>query len=200
MQYGTMPSIIIPITFIIGTIFTLIPTILGPEFFSRSNHYWVIFSIIAISTPLSVFIFFIIFMPDIKFILFSLIFVILGTIECLFVFKNLKKEEKVGTKEHSDLMGIFSRPKKITEEEVSVSKEKKICLVCKGKVARSNIFLCPECDTFYCSKCSEALSNVENACWVCETPFDESKPVSLPEKKEEEVVVEDVDQKKIKKK
>ena len=60
--------------------------------------------------------------------------------------------------------------------------------MCKGKVTRSNIYLCPECDTFYCSKCSDALSNLENACWACDAPIDKSKPVK-PFKREEEIDV-----------
>ena len=34
-------------------------------------------------------------------------------------------------------------------------------------------------------KCARTLSDLENMCWVCESPFDESKPVR-PYKKEEE--------------
>jgi len=36
-------------------------------------------------------------------------------------------------------------------------------------------------------KCARTLSDLENMCWVCESPFDESKPV-IPYKKEEEKV------------
>jgi hypothetical protein len=43
------------------------------------------------------------------------------------------------------------KPPRITEEEVSVSKENKICLVCKGKVGGFN-FICTECGAFYCMK------------------------------------------------
>ena len=82
----------------------------------------------------------------------------------------------------------LSRPSEITEKEVSISKEKKICLVCKGKVARYN-YICPECDTFYCVNCANTLEDLENACWVCETPFDETKPVK-PYKREEEIGIE----------
>jgi len=83
-----------------------------------------------------------------------------------------------------DTLTVFSRPKKLTEEEVSISKEKKICLVCKGSLGRL-LYLCPDCDSFYCKKCSDTLATLENACWVCETPFDESKPVNLADKREE---------------
>ena len=53
-----------------------------------------------------------------------------------------------------------------------------ICLVCKSKIARDT-YLCPDCNAFYCTKCKFALKNSENACWVCETPFDIDKPVNL---------------------
>lgn len=94
-----------------------------------------------------------------------------------------QKEVKI----EGDLFRISrTRPEELSEEEITFSKEKKICLVCKGKVARIN-YICPKCDALYCIKYSEVLVNLENACWVCETPFDESKP-SKPFKKEEEKV------------
>ena len=93
----------------------------------------------------------------------------------------LKKEVKV----EEELFRITKRPEQITEEAVSISKEKQICLVCKGNVVKLN-YICPECRTFYCIKCLDALTNQENACWVCTTPFDESKPVK-PFKKEEKI-------------
>ena len=79
----------------------------------------------------------------------------------------------------------MKKPAQITEEEVSISKEKQICLVCKGIVLKFN-YICPECRTFYCIKCVDALTNQENACWVCSAPFDESKPVK-PFQKEEKI-------------
>ena len=92
-----------------------------------------------------------------------------------------KKEVKVA----ESIFRLSKKPAQITEEEVSISKEKQICLVCKGNVVKI-IYLCPECRTFYCIKCVDALTNQENACWVCSTPFDESKPVK-PFKKEEQI-------------
>jgi len=72
-------------------------------------------------------------------------------------------------------------------------------LVCKEKLKRQ-IYICPECGTFYCSKCSDALNELENMCWVCETPFDDSKPVRLIEKKEDDIIVEGKEQAEPKKK
>jgi len=103
-----------------------------------------------------------------------------------------EKREKIHPRKEikitDSLFRITKRPDQITEEEVSISKEKKICLVCKGKVGRY-MFMCPECETFYCEKCAHALENLENACWACGESIDESKPVKSF-KKEEEVDIE----------
>jgi len=90
--------------------------------------------------------------------------------------KPPKKEVKI----EEGLFRLTKRPATITEEEVIFHRERKICLVCKGKVGGLNnlIFMCIECDVLYCENCARTLSNLENACWVCNTPFDESKQVN----------------------
>ncbi len=94
-----------------------------------------------------------------------------------FIARSIKYERPLEEKEGvSKGFGTFVKPQMLTEEEVSISKEKKICLVCKGKVKGYNVFICSDCDTIYCQTCARALENLENACWVCDTPFDESKP------------------------
>ncbi|GAI76416.1 unnamed protein product, partial [marine sediment metagenome] len=91
------------------------------------------------------------------------------------VIKDIKSNKKQDKKEDMpNILEMFTKPQRVTEEEVSVSKEKKICLVCKGKISGLN-FMCSKCGTFYCLKCSEALSNLENACWACNNPIDKSK-------------------------
>ena len=89
------------------------------------------------------------------------------------------------------LVSIFIKPQKIPEEEIMLYQEKKICLVCKGKVARFNVFICPDCHVLYCENCARSLSNLENACWVCETAFDESKPVKIAEKEEDVLKIDE---------
>lgn len=116
---------------------------------------------------------------------------ILIIIGYLLIYLGLK-EESVEPKEkkkkevliEKSIFRLSKRPDQITEEEVSISKERKICLVCKGKVGGFS-FICNECGTFYCEKCAKAMMNLENVCWVCNTPFDQSKP-SEPYLKEEE--------------
>jgi hypothetical protein len=89
-----------------------------------------------------------------------------------------EKPSKINEKEIEVAESLFRlsiRPEHISEEVVTFHKERKICLVCKTKVSRI-IYNCPGCDALYCISCSDSLSNLENACWVCNTPFDESKP------------------------
>lgn len=93
---------------------------------------------------------------------------------------EIKKGEMSGKKMRMiEQLGInFKRPARITEDEISVAKEKNICLVCKGELSRLN-FICPECKAMYCVRCSEALANLENACWACNSPIDPSKPLKI---------------------
>lgn len=81
---------------------------------------------------------------------------------------------------------------KITEESVTIHKERKICIVCKGEII-GFMFVC-SCDTIYCEHCAKALANLENVCWACDAPMDKTKPV----KRYEEEEISDVTQKKLK--
>lgn len=121
-----------------------------------------------------------------------LVFIRLGLLGSLWFWYLCLKEEHVRPTKtkyedqiilQESLFRLAKRPEHITEEEVTYHKERKICLVCKGQVAGVS-YICPECDTLYCIKCSELLSNAENACWVCNHPFDDSKPVTPFEKEE----------------
>ena len=103
-----------------------------------------------------------------------------------------KKEIKV----EDALFRLTKRPEQITDEEVTFHREKKICLVCKGKLSKFNIFIC-NCDALYCEKCAHALSDLENMCWVCNAPIDDSKPVkALKEEREFDVEISDKTSKK----
>ena len=86
---------------------------------------------------------------------------------------------------------LTKKPAQITEEEVTFHREKKICLVCKGKALKFS-YICPNCEALYCENCARALSSLENACWVCNSPFDESKPVKAFEKEVETVKIDEV--------
>ena len=82
----------------------------------------------------------------------------------------------------------------ITEEKVTISKETKICLVCKGEVFGFS-YIC-KCGATYCENCARALSNLENVCWACEVPIDYSKPVKPYKEEAERIKVQEQAKKK----
>jgi len=95
------------------------------------------------------------------------------------------------------LFRLTKRPDNITEEEVIFHREKKICLVCKSRVAKFN-YICPKCDALYCMKCAQALTDLENVCWVCDSSIDDSKPVKISQESEEsEDIIEKISFKKV---
>lgn len=104
-------------------------------------------------------------------------------IMCLFltpiIIRNSRREAPKRSESDSfSVLEVFSRPKNITEEEIGISIEKKICLVCKSTISGVN-FICGACGAFSCYKCYNALKKLENACWSCNSALDKSKPVKL---------------------
>lgn len=133
---------------ILGVIMITIPLLIEPEKFTRSKilkpvNVWILILII-MSTLLPLSILTLINTEvssqlDAFIMIVSTIFVciILIMISLRNIRKHMKKEEIPKTEADSpDLMKIFTKPQKLTEEEVSISKEKKVCLVCKGGVTR----------------------------------------------------------------
>jgi hypothetical protein len=122
----------------------------------------------------------------------SIFFTIIDFTSYIFAYLGLRAEpeqrkkrvkKKITTKD--SLFRIIQKPEQITEEEVAFYREQKICLVCKGKVAGFNIFLCPNCEALYHEDCARVLTTMENACWVCIEPIDKTKSTK-PFKKVEE--------------
>jgi len=130
-------------------------------------------------------------------IIISITYVRIGMVSSfLFFYWGLKEEPEVKIHKKDDikieesLFRLSRRPTQFTEEEISFYREKRICLVCKGKVAGLN-YMCTGCNALYCMNCSEELSDLENACWVCNEPFDKTKP-SKPFLRIEEEAMKDV--------
>ncbi len=187
---------IVPLFYILGALICLLPTFVDPKHFSQSSIYWILIGILTIGLIcVNIFIYMI---SHISHILNILIIVpllstaisVLISISSFYSSIRLKKphQRPEKKKDFPNLLEMFAKPQTITEKEVTFHKEQKICMVCKGKVARFNVFICPECDVLYCSKCANALSNLENAYWVCNTAFDESKPCKPYQKEEEEKI------------
>ncbi len=185
-ELGVIPLVIPPILFIFGTLLLIAPIIIDPKNISESFIYGVIGFLIFFAGIMTIGFFYAIalelFIPIVV-VITILIYSFLKIIKMMRIAEADRIKNDVPS-----VIGMFARPKKLTEEEVSISKEKKTCLVCKGRLVRA-MYICPECSTFYCNKCSDALTNLENACWVCGTAIDESKPVKpfepeIKEKKE----------------
>lgn len=70
----------------------------------------------------------------------------------------------------------------ITEDDLTIHKERKICLVCRGDI-KGYMYAC-KCNANYCESCAQALTNLENICWACSAPLDVSKPVKHYEEEE----------------
>ena len=66
-----------------------------------------------------------------------------------------------------------------TEAEFGIDKQQFVCVVHKGPIAADNIYLCPECHTFYCTKCARALREKGEKCWYCDNEITIS--ISKPE-------------------
>ena len=188
-ELNVIPLIIPPILYIIGILVVISPALIDPKYFSRTSTYWLVFCLLIIAFNWILQIYFIFIRVPIYILIANLIINIGLILTFYWTIKNIKSEPVItGTTSDSErgldnLLGGFVRIKKVTEEEVSISKEKKICLVCKGKVL-GNAYICTGCETFYCMKCSEAISNLENACWACDEPIDKKKP-SKPFRNEE---------------
>lgn len=162
------PVWLAPIVTLLGIVIFISPTFIDPKYISKGKLYWLILGIFLLIFTWSLFFYMLmVIWVNLDDMLLSLAENILLTVIIIRTLFILKKGLALSEKEPSvDLLSMFTKPKKVTEEEVSISKEKKVCLVCKGKVGRDNIFLCPNCDTFYCKKCSEVLATLENACWA----------------------------------
>jgi len=179
----SIPLFIDPLFVIIGVFVAMIPLLINPSRLPQTRIYWVGFSIFNITSFIG-FIFMAfpilfteLFIFNITNELFILILLIYMNYRLLKDVKSLSVTLKTPEfrKEKPDVFKALTKPQKLTEEEVSISKEKKICLVCKGKVGGFN-FICDECGSFYCEICVKVMINLENACWFCNTPIDPSKP------------------------
>lgn len=142
------------------------------------------------------------------------IFLRIGELSCAVVFYFGIREESVESSkteiEKSEYEGpkislvttleTYSRPDDLSEEDILYFREQTLCIVCKTFLQKfTKIFICPQCKSIYCAKCAHELIKIDNMCWGCAGPIDDSKPIS-PIKQEDEDIVVDAAQDKPKKK
>ncbi len=175
-----------PIFFIIGGLVVMLPLVIDLKYISHMLWFLSICGIFAITIMFLIEIFLIYYVGVANAILYIFILCIVIFFEVRII-KDIKSY-KAGEAQISGpvILEMFTKPLKITEEDVSVSIEKKICLVCKSKISGLN-YICSDCGTFYCTKCSTALSDLENVYWACNNPIDISKPSTPFETKDESI-------------
>jgi len=54
-----------------------------------------------------------------------------------------------------------------TESEVDVEEKEIMCIVHKGTID-GTVYICPNCKTYYCLKCANALKEKNEKCWSCD--------------------------------
>ncbi|MFX1479736.1 MAG: hypothetical protein ACFFCI_16560 [Promethearchaeota archaeon] len=175
--YPAISSIFI----IIGTITAISPLIIDLEFFSSRLANWLILILIISILGFLGLTFFTNFSINIMSQIIIWISTIVIVIAIIYIIVHITKRIRVAPistpmdkRVLPDFIKTFTKPSTITIEEIELYRKKGLCLVCKSKVSRLN-YICPKCNAIYCIKCSEALTNLENACWICDTPFDESR-------------------------
>jgi len=178
-ELNILPLFLPQLFLIIGWILSMIPFLIKSTRLAQAKDYWIVNIILILIFLMFIFILYFLVGDIIK--LFTMIVYFIITVYAGFdTLKSLKsvslvKDSTEFQRDAPSVLEPFIRSQKITEEEVSFSKEKRVCLVCKVKLER-NMYICPDCQTFYCKKCSNALMGLENACWFCNAPFDEFKP------------------------
>jgi len=116
-----------------------------------------------------------------------LILIIIGiaaTIAILGVIFGRRSRKTLREKE-AELEDLRGQREEITEGDITLSKEKHICLVHKGAIEGYS-WICPSCGAYYCFRCIEALKDSENVCWSCENPIDPDKPSAISKIKGED--------------
>jgi len=192
-----------PIITILGAILAILPTVLDSKFFSKALLFWITVGVLLVGFLVFMTITMIMYSFPIHFIAEVVIFTTVLFVMFLDIIKNIKKEMRrdsftrstdieipIEGKSDINVLEMFSKPRKLTEQEVTFHKEKKICLVCKGKVIRFNSFIC-ECDALYCEKCARTLSDMENFCWVCGVALDDTKPIKSQEEEQKNIIFEE---------
>ena len=163
-----------PILSLIGFLIMLIPAIANPIVIRHAFRYWIIFGIsFGIVAGFQLFS-----AIEIGYIEMVINYIIVFGFYLVLFYKIIKiiRAEIQTEKPEQDILKMFSRPQEIHIKDITYSKEFKVCLVCKGNVSKLNIFKCSKCAVLYCQNCAGTLETLENACWVCNAPFNKKKP------------------------
>ncbi|MFX0021189.1 MAG: hypothetical protein ACFE9S_02615 [Candidatus Hermodarchaeota archaeon] len=166
-----IPSIS-PVSIIIGAFIATSPQITHFELFSKpivKSIFLILVCLLALFVISSLFIS--LQLVDLLLVIIWIaIFTIISIIGYLVYFYTRRGESVIKKEELQDTIKVFTKPLKFGVEDVKYSREKGFCLVCKNKISGLS-YICPNCEAWYCLKCCDALIELKNACWGCETPF-----------------------------
>jgi hypothetical protein len=143
--------------------------------------------------------------PEPEFPLLLVILAVVGIVGGISVFGlvSVRKSRRKLRQKELEIIALNKQKAEITEDDIILSKEQRFCLVHKGVIEGYN-FICPECGSYYCVRCVEALKETDNECWSCGTSFDLTKKKPKKEDRFEDIIadrsVKTDDQQKITKK
>ncbi|MFX0101161.1 MAG: hypothetical protein ACFFCS_16420 [Candidatus Hodarchaeota archaeon] len=169
---------------IIGALVSMSSGIINPKRYSRALNYWLALggsaiAFFAVTVILSLISQYITMAIAIGLVNSIAVYIFIRTVQNIKKQSALLSQSAPSTVNQGDVLQGFIKRKDITEKEITYYKEQKICLVCKGNATGLNLaFICPDCDVLYCEKCVRVLIGMENACWVCNSPLDPSRPVN----------------------
>ena len=95
-----------------------------------------------------------------------IIIIVLGIITAIIAVGMIAFKRKVLSKRIHELVESHR-----TEAEVQVEKEKHFCVVHRGKITGA-VYICPECETYYCMKCATVLKKKSEKCWACNSKIE----------------------------
>ncbi len=176
-ELNLISPVLPPIFVIVGVIIAVLPLIINLEFFSKGLANWlVLISIIFILVFFGLTVFtnlplFVISQVIIWISTFVLVLVIIYIIS--YLVKRARTPETFLEDKKAELkefIRIITKPLDFSMKEIKFYRDRGLCLVCKNKISGLT-YVCPNCDAWYCIKCSKALTELENVCWGCEKPI-----------------------------
>jgi len=110
---------------------------------------------------------------DMFIIIIIIIIGVASSVSFLAIVMVRKSREKLRDKE-AEVELLLKQRDELTDDDILISKERHICLVHKGPIEGYS-YICPECGSYYCVKCVEAIKKTADECWSCGVSLDPEK-------------------------
>jgi len=163
-----------PFVLIIGSTIAITPLVIEPKKYSNIQKLWLYLGIII---PLALGTFIVltfIISNNFNLLLNSIVLLMILSFAFYHVIIITRTNYDFTSKISLNVLNMFTKPPQFSEEDSIFYKTRQLWIVCKGPAIKY-VYICPKCKSPYCGKCSRTLSNLENECWVCNSPIDEFK-------------------------